>query len=97
MFLPLRVYVALTEDMHAQNPYKPSPPGLGLGRKPEYPKELQEMFCEGPPGGYAWVPPKNPALLDFEDAEFVLSGRSPDIGTSPTEPSPLHHRCRLIV
>ena len=42
------------------------------------------MFCEGPPGGYAWIPPKNPALLDFGGAEFVLIGGDPNIGSSPS-------------
>lgn len=65
-----------------QNPYRPSQPGLGLGKKPDYPKELQQRFCEGPARGYAWIPPKNPALLDFEHAEFVLIGRGPGIGSS---------------
>ena len=72
--------------MCLQNPYRPSPPGLGLGKKPDYPRELQQMFCEGPAGGHAWIPPRNPALLDIEGAEFVLIGRRPDIGGSPPAP-----------
>lgn len=63
-----------------QNPYKPSPPGLGLKKHPAYPPELQHVFFEGPPGGYSWVPARNPALLDYEDAEFVLIGHSHDLG-----------------
>lgn len=65
-----------------QNPTKSSPPNLGLddGQKVEYPKELLKEF-EGTPGGYAWISPKNPALLDYEGAEFILIGGNPDLGT----------------
>ena len=64
-----------------QNPTKSSPPNLGLGReqKVEYPPELLKEF-EGTPGGYAWMSPKNPALLDYLGAEFILIGADPDIG-----------------
>ena len=64
-----------------QNPTKSSPPNQGLGRdqKVEYPPELLKEF-EGTPGGYAWMSPKNPALLDYLGAEFILIGADPDIG-----------------
>ncbi len=73
-----------------QNPTKSSPPNLGLddGQKVEYPKELLKEF-EGTPGGYAWISPKNPALLDYEGAEFILIGGNPDLGTCFLIPSPL--------
>ena len=72
-----------------QNPEKSSPPDLGLsgGQKVEYPKELQAEF-EGTPGGYAWISPKNPALLDHLGAEFILIGANPDIGL-PRSRTPL--------
>ena len=65
-----------------QNPCKPSRLGFDRGRKADYPKELQQMFLEGPLGGYAWTSPKNPALLDYKGAKIVLIGSSPDIGAS---------------
>lgn len=66
-----------------QNPCNSPPYGTGPAKNPGYPKELQQqMFHEGPLGEYAWLPPKNPALLDYEDAEFILIGHSPDTGAS---------------
>lgn len=66
-----------------QNPTKSSPPNLGLsaGQKVEYPPELLKEF-EGTPGGYAWMSAKNPALLDYMGAEFILIGATPDLGAS---------------
>ena len=32
-----------------------------------------------------WIPPRNPSLLDFKNAIFVLIGRSPNLGV-PTCP-----------
>lgn len=40
------------------------------------------MFHEGPPGEHAWLPPKDPTLLDYKGAEIVLIGRSPETGAS---------------
>ena len=45
----------------------------------EYPPELLKEF-EGTPGGYAWMSAKNPALLDYMGAEFILIGATPDLG-----------------
>ena len=36
---------------------------------------------EGTPGGYSWASPRDPALLDYMGAEFILIGANPDIGT----------------
>lgn len=68
-----------------QNPTKSSPPNAGLSReqKVEYPPELLKEF-EGTPGGYAWMSPKNPALLDYMGAEFILIGATPDLGACPS-------------
>jgi hypothetical protein len=65
----------------AQNPTKASPPNLGLsrGHKVEYPQELLKEF-EGTPGGYAWISARNPALLDYMGAEFILIGANPELG-----------------
>jgi hypothetical protein len=63
-----------------QNPTKSSPPNLGLsrGQKVEYPQELLKEF-EGTPGGYSWISARNPALLDYRGAEFILIGNT-DLG-----------------
>ena len=90
-----------------QNPYRPTPPGLGLGKKADYPAELRKEFEEGPRGGGAWVAPHNPALLDYLDAEFLLIGHSHDLGrTSNTSlqgqplkgkppPQPVRYSCGI--
>ena len=64
-----------------QNPTKSSPPNAGLNKeqKVEYPPELLKEF-EGTPGGYAWMSAKNPRLLDYMGAEFILIGATPDLG-----------------
>ena len=36
---------------------------------------------EGTPGGYSWASPRDPALLDYMGAEFILIGANPDIST----------------
>lgn len=45
----------------------------------EYPQELLKEF-EGTPGGYSWISARNPALLDYRGAEFILIGADPDLG-----------------
>lgn len=36
---------------------------------------------EGTPGGYSWASPRDPALLDYMGAEFILIGANPDLST----------------
>ncbi len=64
-----------------QNPTKSSPANAGLSKdqKVEYPPELMKEF-EGTPGGYAWMSAKNPKLLDYMSAEFILIAAAPDLG-----------------
>ena len=51
-------------------------------RGPAYPAEFKKLFegPDAPRGGYMWIPPREPALLDYKDALFILIGRSPNLG-----------------
>lgn len=60
-----------------RNPDSPAPPGLGLDprRRAGYPDELRARFR-----GRRFIPLDPPAFLDYEGAELVLIGASPDVG-----------------
>lgn len=65
-----------------QNPWKYHPRSINLPQKPAYPAEFKALFegPDAPRGGNMWIPPREPALLDYKDAVFVLIGRSPNLG-----------------
>ncbi|CAK0739160.1 hypothetical protein CVIRNUC_001142 [Coccomyxa viridis] len=69
----LGIYKTGAYAIQIKNPYKSSPSGLGLSNRPDYPPVLQEAFGWSP-GGCNWMPPRNPALLDYVHTQFVLIG-----------------------
>jgi hypothetical protein len=62
-----------------KNPAKGNPPNAGLSRgsKADF-GEKQKLF-EGTPGGYAWIPAHDPAMLDVQNCELLLIGGSSDL------------------
>ena len=62
----------------------------------EYPQELLEEF-EGTPGGYSWISAKNPALLDYRGAEFILIGANSDLGAHLTWIFPVPSVSRALI
>ena len=67
-----------------QNPWKDHPRSINPPQRANYPAEFKKLFegPDAPRGGYMWIPPREPALLDYKDAIFILIGRSPNLGLS---------------
>ena len=68
-----------------QNPWKDHPRSINPPQRASYPADFKKLFegPDAPRGGYMWIPPREPALLDYKDAIFILIGRSPNLGLSP--------------
>ena len=83
---------------HLQNPWKDHPRSINPPQRASYPAEFKKLFegPDAPRGGYMWIPPREPALLDYKDALFILIGRSPNLGLSLSlcSPPPFHSRAR---
>ncbi len=62
--------------MSVKNPSNEPPQGatIGLGDKAEYPESKKEEF-----EGYAWIPARDPQLLEYERCEFLLIGAADDV------------------
>lgn len=70
-----------SEGLHcgaAQNPEAPSPPAMRSAPKAQYPEEKKEEFK-----GYAWIPARDPTLLDQRGCQILLIGARPDIASAP--------------
>ena len=46
--------------------------------KAQYPEEKKEEFK-----GYAWIPARDPTLLDQRGCQILLIGARPDIASAP--------------
>ena len=75
-----------------QNPWKDHPRSINPPQRPAYTAEVKKLFegPDAPRGGYMWIPPRDPSLLDYKNAIFVLIGRSPNLGV-PTCPCQVAH------
>ncbi len=62
----------------AQNPEAPSPPPVRGAPKPQYSEAKKEEFR-----GYAWIPARDPSLLDQRGCQILLIGARPDIASAP--------------
>ena len=65
-----------------QNPWKDHPRSINPPQRAGYPAEFKKLFegPDAPRGGFMWIPPREPVLLDYKDALFILIGRSPNLG-----------------
>ena len=79
-----------------QNPRKDHPRSINPPQRANYPAEFKKLFegPDAPRGGYMWIPPREPALLDYKDAIFILIGRSPNLGLPLRSPPSLHLSAR---
>ena len=67
-----------------QNPWEGSSRTVSLPQRTPYPSAYQKLFRgpNAPEGGYLFIPPRDPTMLDYQDFSFVLIGRSPAWRTS---------------
>jgi hypothetical protein len=70
--------------LRMQNSWKDHPRSINPPQRPAYPAEFKKLFegPDAPRGGYMWISPRDPSLLDYKNAIFVLIGRSPNLGVS---------------